>query len=102
VSPHERPGDRLVYVTPFGEPAHPSSLGVEFERATQQARLPRIRLHDLRHSAVSALLESGTPIHIVATYAGHDPAMTLRVYSHVTERALSAASETFAAMFGTR
>jgi len=51
--------------------------------ATAQA-LPHARLHDLRHPHATTLLVAGVPVHVVATRLGHaDPAVTLRVYSHV-------------------
>src|ERR1700759_2420109 len=46
--------------------------------------LPHIRLHDLRHLHATTLLLAGVPVHVVAARLGHaDPAVTLRVYSHV-------------------
>lgn len=46
--------------------------------------LPHARLHDLRHLHATTLLLAGVPVHIVAARLGHaDPAVTLRVYSHV-------------------
>ena len=66
------------------------------------AGLPLLRLHDARHTALSLLLASGVPVHVVARFAGHDPAVTLRTYAHVTPDALSAASSVFGAAFGDR
>ena len=46
--------------------------------------LPSARLHDLRHLHATTLLLAGVPVHVVAARLGHaDPAVTLRVYSHV-------------------
>ena len=46
--------------------------------------LPHARLHDLRHLHPTTLLLAGVPVHVVAARLGHaDPAVTLRVYSHV-------------------
>ena len=61
-----------------------------------------MRLHDLRHTALSLLLARGVPVHVVAKFAGHDPSVTLRTYSHVTPDALGAASEVFGTAFGDR
>jgi integrase len=48
------------------------------------ASLPHARLHDLRHLHATTLLLAGVPVHVVAARLGHaDPAVTLRVYSHV-------------------
>ena len=61
---------------------------------TPSQALPHARLHDLRHLHATTLLLAGVPVHVVAARLGHaDPAVTLRVYSHVLrEHAL--ASET--------
>ena len=50
-----------------------------------RAGLPSARiLPDLRHLHATTLLLAGVPVHIVAARLGHaDPAVTLRVYSHV-------------------
>jgi integrase len=46
--------------------------------------LPHARLHDVRHLHATTLLLAGVPVHVVAARLGHaDPAVTLRVYSHV-------------------
>ena len=46
--------------------------------------LPHARFHDLRHLHATTLPLAGVPVHVVAARLGHtDPAITLRVYSHV-------------------
>jgi integrase len=60
-------------------------------------QLPHARLHDLRHIQVTTLLLSGVPVHVVAARLGHaDPAITLRVYTHVIRTAEAAAADIFA------
>jgi integrase len=55
------------------------------EAATTPAHaLPHARLHDLRHLHATTLLPCRGPVHVVAARLGHaDPAVTLRIYSHV-------------------
>jgi site-specific recombinase XerD len=89
-----------VAVTPAGEPLIPGQMNHEFDRLTAKAGLPRIRSHDLRHSTATLLIEQGQPIPTVARMLGHDPAMTARVYSHVTDSALDSLSATFSGTFG--
>lgn len=57
----------------------------EHNKAVPAAQaLPHARLHDLRHLHATTLLLAGVPVHVVAARLGHaDPAVTLRVYSHV-------------------
>jgi integrase len=48
--------------------------------------LPRIRLHDCRHSAATLLLEEGVPLKVVSERLGHSSiAITADTYQHVTE-----------------
>jgi integrase len=55
--------------------------------ATSRAGLPRLRWHDLRHVAASALIEQGASPVYVARVLGHSsPAITLSTYAHVFAR----------------
>jgi integrase len=48
------------------------------------ALLPRIRFHDLRHTAASLLLMAGENIKVVSERLGHEAIeITLRTYAHV-------------------
>ena len=56
----------------------------ELKRGTDRAGVKRIRLHDLRHSHASLLIEKGTPPLLVAERLGHDSIeTTLNTYSHL-------------------
>ena len=45
---------------------------------------PEIRLHDLRHTVGSLLMNSNLPVKQVQTFLGHEKASTtLDVYTHV-------------------
>ena len=46
-----------------------------------------LRLHDLRGSHSTALLDAGVPVHIVAARIGDDPAVMLRSYAKKTRKA---------------
>ena len=53
-------------------------------RACDKAGMERFRIHDLRHSFVSMLVNSGADIYLVASYVGHsDVEQTLNTYSHL-------------------
>lgn len=53
---------------------------------TEKAGLPKIRIHDLRHSHATMLISSGTSIKAVSSRLGHkNIETTLGVYAHVTE-----------------
>jgi len=51
---------------------------------TSAAGLPRIRLHDVRHSYATAALAAGVPAKVVSERLGHaNIAITMDTYSHV-------------------
>jgi len=55
-----------------------------------------VRFHDLRHYAVSKLIEQGANILLVSRVAGHARAsMTLDVYAHLLVDGLSEAATRF-------
>jgi integrase len=58
-------------------------LNTHFDRIRTTVGLPTVRLHDFRHTAVSLLLELGTPPHVVQAIARHaDLDVTMRIYAH--------------------
>ena len=65
-------------------PLKPRSLTHAFEIFLRKQGLPRIRLHDLRHSHATHLLASGVHPKIAQERLGHSSvAITLDLYSHV-------------------
>lgn len=55
-----------------------------FHKATNDAELPRIRIHDLRHLHASLLLANGLELPAVSARLGHaNPAVTATIYSHI-------------------
>lgn len=75
--------DRLVAVREDSLPLRPESYADEFQRLRSRAGLRRIKLHGLRNTSVSLMLDQGHPPHIVAGWHGHDPAVALSIYSDV-------------------
>jgi integrase len=75
--------DRLVAAREDGTPLRPESYTDEFQRLRSRAGLRRIKLHGLRNTSVSLMLDQGHPPHIVAAWHGHDPAVALSIYSDV-------------------
>lgn len=70
----------------LGRPINPSNfLGRDFYPLLERARLPRMRFHDLRHSAATLLLGMGVHPKIVSELLGHTQiGITMDLYSHVT------------------
>jgi integrase len=54
---------------------------------------PGMRLHDLRGTHETLLLDSGMPVHTVAARCGHDPAVLLRIYAKRTKKSDQGAAE---------
>jgi integrase len=89
----------LVFAQVNGRPIYPSRVTETFREIAKTAGLPMIRLHDLRHTWATLALTNGIPVHVVSAALGHaDPALTLRVYSHLLPRSSAEAAEKFAAL----
>jgi integrase len=74
----------LVFTRADGKPLDPDGLSGTFDRLQKAAGLPRIRLHDLRHTVASLLLAGNVPAKVVQERLGHSSVMvTLDIYSHV-------------------
>jgi integrase len=74
-------GDEYVATDELGIPLHPEAYSDEFTRLLKRAGLPKIRLHDSRHTTLSLMEKAGVPISIVSKWAGHyDAAFTMRTY----------------------
>ena len=58
---------------------------------SKAAGLPKLRFHDLRHTAITSLAEADVPISTIMEIAGHlSPEMT-RHYTHIRDKAKAAA-----------
>jgi integrase len=74
----------LIVTEPDGTPVHPQVLTRRFTSIVKAAKLPTIRLHDVRHSYATAALAAGVPVKVLSTRLGHaDIGTTLRIYAHV-------------------
>ncbi len=74
----------LVFARADGSPWDPDSITGTFERLSKRAGLPRIRLHDLRHTHASMALRAGVPAKVVQQRLGHASiTITLDTYTHV-------------------
>ena len=49
----------FVFTTIQGKPFRPDSISQAFKRAAVKVGLPDMRLHDLRHTAITYMLETG-------------------------------------------
>jgi integrase len=74
-----------------------------FYPALERLELPRIRFHDLRHTAATLLLAEGVHPKIVSEMLGHtEIGITLDLYSHVTPTMQAEAVRVLDAVFGSK
>jgi integrase len=67
----------------------------------ERAELPRLRFHDLRHSAATLLLARGVHPKVVSELLGHTQiGITLDLYSHESATMLRHAADAFDELFG--
>lgn len=85
-----------VFANTDGNPVHPHSISQTFERIANRAGVPRIRLHDLRHTHGTLLIKAGVPVKVVSERLGHgNPAFTIDTYQHVLPGMQAEAARTF-------
>lgn len=73
----------LVFTWESGAPVSGDYVTKQFVRAQRLADVPRITLHEVRHTHASILLREGVPVHVVSARLGHkDASVTLNVYAH--------------------
>ena len=67
-----------------GSPMSPDAMTRKWRRFITSHDLPDIRLHDLRHSNATALIQAGVNPRVVQQRLGHsDVSITLNTYTHV-------------------
>ena len=83
-APRVGPSEPVLYGQRTGERLRVDSLGHAFAAALEDAGLPPMRVHDLRHGLATMMLTTGSPMQAIADQLGHrNKAMTARVYAHV-------------------
>jgi integrase len=70
----------MIFTTSIGTYIDQTKVSRAFKQILQQAGLPDIRFHDLRHTSISTLLENGTPVNTVQSRAGHSKASVTTEY----------------------
>ena len=93
-----RNGWNLVFTDGLGRHLEPVKITHAFRVAVRDAPVPRIRLHDLRHTHATLLLQAGVPVKVVSERLGHAQiSLTLDIYAHVLPAMDADAADRFAA-----
>jgi integrase len=89
----------LVFPKLDGSPTHPDYFSQCFDRTVAKLGLPRIRLHDLRHTYATLGLAAGVPSIVISQRLGHaNVAFTLDIYTHPVPALHEAAAEQVAGL----
>jgi integrase len=79
----QRAGPVWVFPGEGDAPLNPASFSTTFDRLVARAGVPRIRVHDLRHTYATISLRAGVHPAIVSERLGHSSiAVTIDLYSH--------------------
>ena len=74
----------FVFTTTIGTPVDARSVIRRFHLILKTSGLPRIRFHDLRHSAATLLLAQGVSPRYISDLLGHSQvSFTMQTYAHV-------------------
>jgi integrase len=93
----------LVFARLDGRPMQGSNLNRIFHQALKHAGLPKIRIHDLRHTAATQLLVRGVHPKVVQEMLGHSSiTITLDTYSHVIPSLQAPVAEHMQVLFADR
>ena len=93
--------DACPYVVPNPKTQLPYvSIFCSWNTARKQAELPDVRMHDLRHSFASFLINSGRSLYEVQNLLGHSQLVTTQRYAHLSQATLLDATNAAASAAG--
>jgi len=87
----------LVFAREDGTPVHPDYFSQTFDRTVKRLKLPKIRLHDLRHTHATLGLAAGVDAKTMSDRLGHaTSAFTQDIYMHAIPAKEEAAADQIA------
>ncbi|NBI11217.1 site-specific integrase [Colidextribacter sp. OB.20] len=87
-------------VTTAGGPMMPDVISQWFTKFLERNNLPKITLHEVRHTSISYLINKGVDVKMVADRAGHQNTRTTEeVYSHIYAKTRRATADIYNDLF---
>jgi integrase len=84
----------LVFCREDGSPLPPDYVSRRFRELAEAVGLPRLKLHEGRHTAASLALEAGLDVKVVSDQLGHSTtAITQNLYQHFRRQVHDRAAE---------
>ncbi len=81
-------------INDVGQMLTPNTCSHHFQQAAKKVGLEGMRLHDLRHTVVTYMLDAGENPRTVQEFVGHsDPGFMLRQYAHVLDKSKREAND---------
>jgi integrase len=72
-----------LFCHPDGHLIHPDTITRRFNRLVDRAEVPRIRLHDVRHTYATVALDHGEDLKVISDRLGHaNMNVTAQIYTH--------------------
>jgi len=90
-------GAVFLFPSPRDPKKHLSTIKHGWQSAREEAGMPDLRIHDLRHSAASFMINAGVDLYSVGKVLGHASHASTARYSHVANSTLLNAVEAGAA-----
>lgn len=88
-----RDGD-FIFTTTVGSPMDGANVTHRFHKRLDEAHLPSMSGHHLRHGAASLLLAQGANMRVVMEQLGHSQiALTMNTYAHIAPALMQDAAD---------
>ena len=89
-------GFEFIFHSGEGKPYWPASATRKWSEIRKKYNIKNVRLHDLRHTMVTLLIEEGAALKAIQQRAGHSSSkITSDVYGHLTKKVSRSTAEKF-------
>jgi len=85
--------DDAEWIFPARGGGHRPHINEAWIRLRKAAKLPGVRLHDLRHTYASTLASAGLSLPVIGSLLGHSTPTTTHRYAHLFDDPLRQATE---------